>query len=138
MQYKGRFALNLLAPAPIAATLIAIGACVNTASLDPLALLPLMVLVGYLYAGLPSLAHALILQRHCYRRGDDPRRKRALTVSTLNGLLAGTAIYFFFVCIGGFAETLGMLLFPPLGAVTGALNALLHRIPCRIPRRPLS
>lgn len=129
------FLLNLFVPPPIAASLIGIGASVNTLSFAPFALLPMMIAVAYLYAGLPSLAHALILQR-CYRQGHAPNGKRALTVSTLNGLLAGTAIYLFFVCIGGIAETLALLLFLPLGAATGALNALLHRIPYSYPAAP--
>lgn len=116
-----RFALNLLAPTPIAATIL-----LSTASLlekgestGALSWFPIYVLFGYLYAILPSLAHAWWLHRR-YRAGLDPRSRRSVTLSTASGLCAGLIIGCMFGSLGG------LLMFIALGAATGALNGLLH------------
>jgi hypothetical protein len=128
MNNRARFCLNLLAPPPIAAVLFAVGSCIGSTSFEPLAWLPVMVLVAYLYAGLPSLLHALIMGA-LYRRGVNPCGVRALAFSSLNGLVAGLMIYLFIAALTGTIEgSAGLLWLSPLGAATGAANALLQRL----------
>ena len=131
MSALARFCLNLFAPAPIASLLFAFGFCIAGETFEPLLGLPIFLLVAYLYAGIPSLAHACILHV-AYRRGVDPKSAGALALSTLNGLLAGTAIVLFIAIATG-DNAVGALwcIMLAMGAVTGALNALLHRVPRR-------
>ena len=124
MRPRLRFAIDFLSPTPIAALLFTVGVAITERAPEAVVAFPFVVLLGYVYAILPSLAHALWMRR-CYRRGMEPRSLRAAGIMTLSGLLAGSAIggHIFFAGAGSFA-----LLFPPLGAATGALNALLHRL----------
>lgn len=133
MRPPARFCLNLLAPPALAVLLlVALGSLVGASSFRALASMPAMLAIAYLYAGLPSLVHACILH-FTYRRGLAPQSGRALALSTLNGLLAGLAIALFFATAGGGGATDGPWIMVPVGAATGAINALLHRI--ALPRR---
>ena len=131
MPSPSRFCLNLFAPGAIASLLFAFGFCIAGETFEPLLGLPIFLLVAYLYAGIPSLAHACILHV-AYRRGVDPKSTGALALSTLNGLLAGTAIVLFIAITTG-DNAVGALwcIMLAMGAVTGAINALLHRVPRR-------
>lgn len=136
MKYPARFVLNLLAPVPVAVLLYLSVAAIWTLVVgnadtefegtgQQLRWLAVFLIFGYLFAGLPSLAHALFMERR-YRRGLDPRSRQALRVSTLSGLCAG------FVIGGLFALSAGhigpLLTFVSLGAAAGALTALLHQL----------
>lgn len=73
MRLKTRFAINLLAPAPIASVLLSAGVTVVTlingeASADDLQWLVVIITAAYLFAGAPSLAHAWWLHRR-YKHG---------------------------------------------------------------------
>lgn len=121
MKLRRRFALNLLAPSPLAATLL-----ICTFSIlekrpltEALRWLPIFILFGYIYAILPSLAHAWWLHRN-YHRGLDPRSCRAIGFSSASGFCAGFVIGL----ITGNAGA--VLMFILLGATTGAINGLLQ------------
>ncbi len=123
-----RFVLNLLSPAPIAATLLLTAAAIleNGHFTESLRWLPIYVFFGYLYALLPSAAHAWWLHRR-YRAGLDPRSGRAIALSTVSGFCAGLAVGLFLAAMAN-GNPGGLLIFVPLGAATGALNGLLHRL----------
>lgn len=130
MTLRARFFLNLFAPPTIASLFFAVSFCVAGRSFEPLLGLPIILLVACFYAGLPSLAHACVLAI-AYRRGLAPESRRALALSSLNGLLAGALIGLLIAAqSGGRDFTFGLILLP-IGAATGAINALLHRLPRR-------
>lgn len=128
MKHKIRFAINLLAPAPIASVLffggITLVALIHgEASTNDLQWFVAVIIAAYLFAGAPSLAHAWWLHRR-YKRGVQPRSAHALRLSTISGLAAGCAIGGVFA-IGGKTPAF-FFIFAALGAATGALNGLLQ------------
>lgn len=133
MKHAGRFILNILTPTPLAALLLVVFFAVQK-NTPPLSKLPAaflgLTLMGYIFAILPSLAHAWWLHRR-YRAGLDPRSLRAAGISTVSGALAGLAIGLVFAF--DHHDPSGPLrMFVPLGAAAGALNGLLHfLIPAR-------
>lgn len=129
MNTRARFALDLLGPPFIASVLFTLILAIDQRNVAAINLLPFIVPFGYAFAILPSLAHALWM-RHRYRRGLDPRSPRAAGIMALTGLGAGAAIAPLFLNLQGAGA---FLIFLPLGAVTGAVNALLHRM---VPRAP--
>ena len=136
MKLKRRFLLNLLGPAPIAAALLIFTFAVleNGRFVEAVRWLPIYVLFGYLYAILPSAAHAWWLHRR-YRAGLSPRSQRAVGLSAASGFCAGLAIALLFAVpnIGNIGSA---LLFIPLGAATGALNGLLQFLIRETPAAP--
>lgn len=124
MKLGRRFALNLLAPSPLAATLLAFFSYTERPSWSSLGFALIVIPFAYGFAILPSLAHALWLHRR-YATGLAPRSAHATGLSTLSGTAAGLAIglYFFVVSHG---DPGGLLMFIPLGAATGTLNGLLQ------------
>ncbi len=126
MKLRLRFVLNLLAPAPLAATLLALLMLAENPSWEALGFALYATLFAYVFAILPSLAHALWLQRR-YATGLAPRSARAVGLSTLSGTAAGLAIGLFFVIVSH-GDPGGLLMFVPLGAAVGALNGLLQFI----------
>lgn len=124
MKLKRRFALNLLAPAPLAALSLTIVFFAKEPSWPALGFLAYATLFAYVFAILPSLVHALVLDA-CYRAGLAPRSLRAVLFSTFTGAIAGLAIGLFFAATSG-GDPGGLLMFIPLGAATGTLNGLLQ------------
>ncbi len=124
MKLKRRFVLNLLAPAPLAATVLTLFFLAENPSWESLAFVAYATLFAYVFAILPSLAHALWLQR-LYSAGLSPRSVRAVGFSTLSGTLAGLAIGLFFAAMTK-GDPGGLMMFIPLGTVTGVLNGFLH------------
>lgn len=136
MKLKRRFILNLLGPAPIAAALLVFtfASFENDRFVEAVRWLPFYVLFGYLYAILPSAAHAWWLHRR-YRAGLNPRSRRAVGLSAASGLCAGLVITLFFA-VPNNGNVGSALLFIPLGAATGALNGLLQFLIRETPAAP--
>lgn len=124
MKLKRRFALNLLAPAPLAASLLTLVFFLENPSWESLAFVIYATLFAYVFAILPSVAHALWM-RSRYLAGLAPRSARAVAWSTMSGTLAGLAIGLFFVVVTE-GDPGGLMMFVPLGTATGAFNGLLH------------
>lgn len=118
-----RFALNLLAPAPVASALLAIVLAIMEGASEILLTTLLITLYAYIFAGLPSIAHACYLHAR-YTSGLPPHSKHAVWLSTASGTLAG----FVLGVIGGAASANWVLIFSAiaLGAATGAINGLLQ------------
>lgn len=124
MKTGRRFALNLLAPAPLAAGILTLIFFAENPSWQSLAFVLYATPFAYVFALLPSVAHALWLHNR-YRAGVPPRSARAIGFSSLTGTIAGLGIgLFFMLSSGGIAG--GLLLMIPLGTATGALNGALQ------------
>ncbi|MEY4490179.1 MAG: hypothetical protein RIQ79_2687 [Verrucomicrobiota bacterium] len=130
MQHRARFALNLFAPVLIASVLLASGVALIEQNTTEFGLIYICIFYGYFFAGLPSLAHACFMHWR-YRHGLDPRSRRAWGLMTLSGLCAGCLIGGFFAYA---ADPRMLLIFAMLGAATGTINALLHRLVSNHPR----
>lgn len=124
MKLRRRFALNLLAPAPLAVLILTGVYLVKEPSWQLLGFAAYATLFAYVFAILPSLVHALVLDAG-YKASLRPRSLRALLLSTFNGSVAGLAIGLFFTMLSH-GDPGGLLMFIPLGAATGALNGLLQ------------
>jgi hypothetical protein len=125
MKTGRRFALNLLAPAPLAASILTLFFIAENPSWQSLAFVLYATPVAYVFALLPSLAHALWLQNR-YRAGMVPRSARAVGYSSLTGTIAGLSIGLFFMLTSGGDAGGGLLMMIPLGTATGALNGMLQ------------
>ncbi len=125
---RTRFAVDFLAPPAIASAWVVAVFCVRERSPEPIATLPLVLIAACLYAGAPSLLHALFM-RHLYRRGVVAGGRRALLWSSASGLFAGALILVALVrTSGGWMTALGAWWLLPLGAVTGASTAMIFRL----------
>jgi hypothetical protein len=127
MKPAPRFFLNWFAPPAVATTLLAAGALLFTDTPVSPGLFLIVLGYAYFFAGVPSLMHAAVLEC-AYRRDWSPRGGGALALSSVNGLCAGIALGLLISggqSEGSFSSTAGI--FALLGALTGALNALLHR-----------
>ncbi len=134
MKTGRRFALNLLAPAPLAASILTLISFAERPSWQSLAFVLYATPFAYVFALLPSVAHALWLQNR-YRAGVSPRSARAVGFSTLTGTIAGLTIALFFMLTSG-GNRGDSLMFIPLGAATGALNGLLQFLIRETPAAP--
>jgi hypothetical protein len=123
MKPAARFALDPLAPIPVSSLLFTLAIALNGEGLEALLLFPFVVLYACIFAGLPSVAHALWMRRQ-YRAGAAPGGARALKRGALSGLLSGGVVGAFFFSLGAFPA---LVWFPLLGAATGLLSGLLQR-----------
>ena len=122
-----RVLANLLLPPGVATLLLYIPA----ALLGPLTPrwqeVAVVMLYAYGFAAVPSIAHALLMER-CYRRGLLPSQGRAVIISSASGLLAGTLLAVIFLVGSSFSALSRLWPYPLLGAVTGAVVGLLIRV----------
>lgn len=119
-----RIALELLAPPVVASVLFTVVMSAVTLSPGGLAVLPVVLLFAYMFAGIPSALFTAAMEV-AFWRGLDPGSSRAVRLAALLGLLAGLLIAVPFSVTPKACESLA--LFPSLGAMTGALVGLLVR-----------
>lgn len=134
MKNGRRFTLNLLAPSPLAASILTVFFFAENPSWQSLAFVLYATPFAYVFALLPSAAHAVWLDRR-YRAGVAPRSASAIGYSSLTGTIAGLIIGLFFMITSG-GDHGGLLMFIPLGAATGALNGLLQFLIRETPAAP--
>ncbi len=123
-----RFAMNLLLPAPVAATLIGaygLAVSIGHGGLRAVNLVQgalLVIVYAYFLAFVPSLLGALWMER-LHRRGHSAPSARALVHSGLWGVLSGAAIaaYFLRPLPRDRAGLLALSVLVALGAATGLI-----------------
>ena len=125
MGRRARIALELLAPPMVASVLFTIVMSVVALSPGGLAVLPIVLLYAYPFAGIPSALFTAVMEV-AFWRGLDPGGWRAVRLAALLGLLSGLLIAVPFSLTPEKACE-SLTLFSALGATTGALVGNLVR-----------
>ena len=131
-----RIALNTLAP-PLLATLLFIGGMgvvvVGSPSSEPgdflkiARLVPIVLLVAFLFATIPSLIHALIMEK--IYRACPPETWKAVFASSASGFFAGLLIDIAFFLTQQRTTLDGwLILYPVIGCIVGFLLGFLVKL----------
>jgi hypothetical protein len=121
-----RILANLLLPPPVAALSLFLFTAVFGSEVPRWRDLALVILCAYVFAAVPSVIHTILMERF-YRRGLLPTERKAIIISSGSGLFAGflVAIIFTVDLSHSFSALPRLWPYPLLGAVTGAIVALL-------------
>jgi len=91
MKRAQRVILEVFGPPALAATIFEIVALVGAREVAALKLFPMILIFGYLVAGLPSLAFAGIME-FAFARGLEPTSKSAVLLAATLGMTSGLPI----------------------------------------------
>lgn len=124
MRRGHRIAVEVLGPPLLAATFLEVVVVLGLRELGMLGLFPFFLVFGYLFAGLPSLAFAAIMEL-AFAKGLDPCSGRSVLLSTVLGAASGVPIDM--LMAGKPSARPNALFFVMLGLVTGFVMGVLIR-----------